>query len=246
MNHPPSSVLHRTLHWLRGREPAVLAPLLVVTVAGWGFVHLASEVVEGDTDGFDKHVVRSLRRAEDPAVPVGPEWLADAALDTTALGGVPVLVFVTLAVAAFLVLDGKSRLATFLTLASATGLAASSLLKYAFARPRPDVVPHLANVHTSSFPSGHSMLSAVVYLTLGVIVASAVRTTRLRIYVVALALTLTVLVGLSRVYLGVHYPTDVLAGWSAGLAWAMLCWLVARRLRWTHVVESAPMDVERP
>ena len=101
-------------------------------------------------------------------------------------------------------------------------------LKLGFDRPRPDLVPHGSYVFTASFPSGHSMLSAITYLTLGFLLARSQSHRTLRIYIMVLTLVVTGLVGLSRVYLGVHWPTDVLAGWAAGACWALLCWLVAR------------------
>src|SRR5205085_9940078 len=107
-----------------------------------------------------------------------------------------------------------------------------------FDRPRPSVVPHLSHVMTSSFPSGHSLLSAVVYLTLGSLLARLVGPPRLKLYFLGVAVLLSFLVGLSRVYLGVHYPTDVLAGWAAGLTWAVLCWLLARYLQHRGAVET--------
>jgi undecaprenyl-diphosphatase len=115
--------------------------------------------------------------------------------------------------------------------ATGLGFLLTILLKSMYERPRPDVVPHLAAVYTSSFPSGHSMMSAVVYLTLGTLLTRLVPTPWLKFYFLSVALILTGLVGISRVYLGVHFPTDVLAGWCAGLTWASLCWLVARRLQ---------------
>jgi undecaprenyl-diphosphatase len=114
----------------------------------------------------------------------------------------------------------------------------STLLKDVFDRPRPSVVPHLSYVATSSFPSGHSLMAAVVYLTLGSLLARLVQSARLKLYFLSVAVVLACLVGMSRVYLGVHYPTDVLAGWAAGLAWAVLCWLLARYLQQRGAVEK--------
>jgi undecaprenyl-diphosphatase len=121
------------------------------------------------------------------------------------------------------------------------GQVLSTLLKYFIDRPRPDIVHHLSHVYTTSFPSGHSMMSAVVYLTLGALLARFVPQRALKLYFIGLAMFLTFLVGVSRVYMGVHWPTDVLAGWTAGLVWAIACWLVARQLQRRHVVER---DVE--
>src|SRR5207245_2521008 len=122
-------------------------------------------------------------------------------------------------------------------LATAGGGALSAGLKWWFGRKRPEIVPHLVNVGSASFPSGHSMLALVTYLTLGALLARFVARRRSRTYCVAVSLLLALLVGLSRVYLGVHYPTDVLAGWSAGLAWALPCWLVARYLQYRGKVK---------
>jgi undecaprenyl-diphosphatase len=114
----------------------------------------------------------------------------------------------------------------------------SSALKALFRRPRPEVVPHLMRVYSSSFPSGHSIISAVVYLTLGALLARTFRQRRFKFYFLAVAVVLTGLVGVSRVYMGVHYPTDVLAGWTAGLVWATLCWLVDRHLQRRGKIEQ--------
>jgi len=116
-------------------------------------------------------------------------------------------------------------LAVVIAVASLGGALISTLLKNLFERPRPDVVPHLDSVSTLSFPSGHSMLSAVVYLTLGAMLTTVLPRARDRAYVMAVSLTIPFLVGLSRCALGVHWPTDVLGGWITGLAWALVVWL---------------------
>jgi undecaprenyl-diphosphatase len=122
----------------------------------------------------------------------------------------------------------KPAAALFVFVSVAGGQLLSSVLKLGVDRPRPELVSHLADVHTLSFPSGHAMMSAVTYLTLGALLARIMPNTALRIYVLGVAILATFLVGASRVYLGVHWPSDVLAGWCAGAAWAMLCWLIAR------------------
>ena len=109
-------------------------------------------------------------------------------------------------------------------------VAAFAIAMALFDRTRPDVVPHLVEVSSASFPSGHSMLSMTTYLTLGALLAEVQTERRFRIYVLAWAVALALLVGWSRVFLGVHWPTDVLAGWTAGAAWALLCWAVAQAL----------------
>lgn len=224
---------------LARREAVLLVAVLAVVLGVWAFVEVAQGVVEGGARAVDERLLRLMRRPDDPARPVGPAWLADAARDVTALGGAPVLVFVVLAVLGYLAFERKGREMALLALAVGGGTALSTVLKELFDRGRPEVVSRLAPTVTASFPSGHSMLAAVVYLTLGALLARVAAQRRVKTYVLGLAMLLTVLVGLSRVYLGVHYPTDVLAGWSAGLAWALCCWVVARLLQLRGAIADA-------
>jgi undecaprenyl-diphosphatase len=231
--------VRRVIEWIGRHEASVLAAMLLGIVCVWGFVEVADEVGEGDTQQFDEWAVRAMRRADDPAMPIGPPFLHEVGRDLTALGGIAVLTLMVGGVLGFLWLRKMYGAAWLVLLATSTGLVASLLLKQLFQRDRPSIVPHLSIVSTSSFPSGHSMLSAVVYLTLGALLTRFVQQRRLKAYFLLVAFTLTFLVGVSRVYLGVHYPTDVLAGWSAGLAWALGCWLVARYLQRRGAVEDA-------
>lgn len=231
--------LYRIKVWFGEREPLVLLGAFLVIAGTWCFIEIADEVRDGDTQHFDAWAVRSLRRADDPAVPIGPRWLQEMGRDATALGGVGWMVSFTLAIAGYLWLADKSHMATLLLVSSTTGTALAFGLKSLFSRPRPDIVPHLSHVASSSFPSAHSMMSAIIYITLGVLVASVVARRRLKAYILSLSFLLTAVVGLSRIYLGVHYPTDVLAGWMAGLAWAFLCWLIAHWLHSWGTVEAA-------
>ncbi|HEX7038465.1 MAG TPA: phosphatase PAP2 family protein [Pseudomonadales bacterium] len=220
--------------------------LLIVLVAGglWLFVELADAVQEGDTGAFDRWLLLSLRTPGDPGDPLGPGWLEEMGRDFTALGGVGVLTLMTLLASGFLLLQGKPRAAALLLAAVAGGLVFSTLLKLGFDRPRPDLVPHGSRVYTASFPSGHSMLSAVAYLTAGGLLARVQPRRRVKGYLLFAAVLLTVLVGISRVYLGVHWPTDVLGGWAAGGVWAALCWIVASWLQNRGKVEGD--DFEPP
>ena len=169
-------------------------------------------------------------RADDPSLPIGPRWLHAAALDITALGAAAVIGLSVAAIVGFLLLQGMHRTALFVFLASVGGWVLNSLLKLVFARPRPDVVPHLRDVMSLSFPSGHAMTSAAVYLTLGAMLMRISERRLTKIYCMAIAMLATLLIGASRVYLGVHYPTDVLAGWMMGMSWAVVCWLIERRI----------------
>jgi undecaprenyl-diphosphatase len=201
------------------------------------FLEITDEVLEGDTTTVDEQVLLMLRAPADSSDPLGPPWVEELARDITGVGGAAVLTLLTAASAGFLALQRKRHLALYVLAAVASGALASTLLKMGFDRPRPDLVPHGQIVYTSSFPSGHSMLSAVAFLTLGALLASSQTNFRLRAYLIGVAVFLTVLVGVSRVYLGVHWPTDVLAGWTAGAAWALLCWALAEKLRCRGTVE---------
>lgn len=215
-------------HW---REPRILAAGAGACAAAWLFIELAEEVVEGEVRAVDAHLLMLLRNPSDPANPLGPRWLELMARDITALGSLGVLGLMVLAAAGFLALAGRRRTALFVLAATGGGALASTLLKALFARPRPDIVPHETYVASASFPSGHAMVSAVVYLTLGALIARLAPEPRLKAYILAVAVLLAGLIGISRVYLGVHWPSDVLAGWAAGAAWALACGAVAQGLR---------------
>ena len=208
--------------------PWTLVAIALAAVSAWGFIELADDVLEGDTREIDEAIILVFRAPGDPADPIGPLWLEEAVRDITALGSTPILVIAVLAVVGFLMLAKAWRPAIFILAASCGGLALSSLLKEVIDRPRPDLVPHGNVVFTASFPSGHSMLSAVVYFTLAALITRLIERRRLKGYALGVAMILTLLVGVSRVYLGVHWPSDVLAGWVAGAAWALGCWLIAR------------------
>ncbi|UFN49622.1 phosphatase PAP2 family protein [Roseomonas sp. OT10] len=210
------------------RERRSLLAILGVAVALYGFVELAGEVVEGDTLRLDRAILLALRDPADPSEPLGPRWFEETARDMTALGSHLILGGATLAAAGYLLLSRQRAAAWLVLLSVGGGMLLSSLLKSGFERPRPDLVPHAVAVYTASFPSGHAMLSAVTYLTLGALLMRVQRRRRLKVYILCLAVATTLLVGASRIYLGVHWPSDVLAGWCVGAAWALLCWQAAR------------------
>lgn len=201
---------------------AVVAGLL----AAFGMI--ADEVSEGETLGLDTAVLMALRTPGNPADPIGPAWLEEAARDVTALGSFSVLTILVLVVVIHLFLIGRQRTGWFVALSVIGGTIMSTTLKSFYDRPRPDLTG-VARVFTASFPSGHATISAVVYLTLGALLAEMAERTSQKVLYLGAAIFLTVIIGASRVYLGVHYPTDVLAGWSIGAGWA-LAWTLAAHL----------------
>ncbi|QOL80134.1 phosphatase PAP2 family protein [Pseudooceanicola spongiae] len=218
------------LDLIRRVEVLTLVVIIVIGGALWAFVALAAEMLEGDLHSFDKAVLLALRVPGDLSDPIGGPQVEVAMRDLTALGGVTVLTLITLCVLVFLVLRRQRASALFMGVAILGGQALSHLAKLGFSRPRPDLVPHGVEVATTSFPSGHSMMAAVTYLTLAVMLARSERHLSIRAFYISVAAILAMLVGVSRVYLGVHWPSDVLAGWTLGAAWALGVWLLARQM----------------
>jgi undecaprenyl-diphosphatase len=194
------------------------------------FAMLTDEMREGGTRALDAAVLTGFRTPGDPAVPIGPKWLLQAALDLSALGGFTVLWLLALGAAGYLMLTERRADALLIAVSLGGGWLLDTALKRFIDRARPDVGPHLVQVSSASYPSGHAMLSAVAYLTLGAMLARAEPSPVARAYLLTLAVVLVVLIGLSRLYLGVHWPSDVAAGWCVGSAWALGTWALARRL----------------
>lgn len=205
----------------------VLAAIIVLIALLIGFTAIADEVMEGGTHQMDIGILKLFRHAHDLHTPIGPVWMMVAARDLTALGSHAVLTFITVGAAIHCGIIRRFGTMLLILAASMGAAALSASFKSLFGRVRPDIVPHLVEVSTLSFPSGHAMLSASIYLSLGAIIAQNAPDRRSKIFIISTALVLTGLIGLSRIYLGVHYPSDVIAGWMAGLAWAICCWLAA-------------------
>jgi len=214
----------------------ILAAFLALALLLFLFIRLAWEMTEGETLSLDKAMMLALRTS-DPSVPIGPAWFSNMVLQLTALGGGPVLWLVTLLATGYLLAARRVTTAAFLFASIALGMSLSTLLKGLFLRPRPELVAHLVQVQTTSFPSGHAMNSAIVYLTLGGLLARTEKRRAVRIYLLTAAIALTVIVGFSRVYLGVHWPSDVAAGWCVGAAWALACSLTARALQRRRTID---------
>ena len=208
-------------------EIAAVSALFIATLGVMTFVELADDMTEADGRAFDQAVLEAFRPGATPADPWGPGWLETAALDLTALGGTAVLTLFAIIVLGFLILQRKRLSALLLVLGLAGGVALSEGLKAVFGRERPPEDLQAVETLNASFPSGHSLLSAVFYLSIGVMLTRAFAQKRFKAYIIGVAVMLTLIVGLTRVYLAAHWATDVLAGWSVGAAWAMALWLVA-------------------
>jgi undecaprenyl-diphosphatase len=219
-------------------EARTLIALFISVGAMLLFGAFVDRVIEGHTRAFDESVLLAFRDPKDPSYPIGPAWLQVVFRDITPLGGYAVVMLISLAVIGYLLMDGKRGAALWVLVSVGGGAVLGNLLKLAIERPRPDLVARMVEVNTTSFPSGHATLAAVTYLTLGALLARLEGRRRAKIYVLTVAVVLTFLIGVSRIYLGVHWPTDVLAGWCVGAAWAMVCWRIALALQRSGRIES--------
>lgn len=237
--------------WLWTTQLEWFTLMLIILIAGgfWGFIELAETATTHTNHHVDTTILLWFRSPEDLSDPIGPTWFEEAARDITALGSVTVLSLATLSAVGLMFIQGQHRAAVFLATAVVGGVLISFSLKELIDRPRPTLVPHGTRVYSQSFPSGHASMSAVAFLTIGALVTrsqtakqqklssqSARRASHLRAtrwYIMGIAVVLALLVGTSRVYLGVHWPSDVLAGWILGAAWAAICWLLFRRWQQT-------------
>jgi len=236
---PPPTTFVRVLRrpevrWLIGLAACALGIVL--------FIHLASEMQEGETLSVDRAILLAMRQPHDLATPIGPHWLAQAMAEITALGSPTILTLVSALVCLYLCVSRRFAMAVFVVAAIGGGALLSALLKGVFLRQRPNVVPHLVDVSTLSFPSGHAMNSAIVYLTLGILLAQVEGRRSVRTFLILTALTLSFIIGISRLFLGVHWPSDVAAGWCVGSTWALTCVcafeLLKRRLKTDATIEA--------
>ena len=232
----------RTSEWQNaGRHLRPWAPTLLVAFLLFSFAFTALEVTKGEPIAFDRWLMIAFRDPSDLSKPIGPPWSLDVVRDITALGSTATLTLLVTIVTTFLYATGKRHAGLFVLLTVLSGALLNSLLKLAFARARPDIVAPLTQVSTLSFPSGHAASSAVCYLTLGLMLAQTQASRSVRIHLIMTAVIVTFLVGLSRIYLGVHYPSDVLAGWFFGAAWALTCQMFMSYFQRTGSIEQ-PSD----
>ncbi|KQM66617.1 MULTISPECIES: phosphatase PAP2 family protein [unclassified Sphingomonas] len=214
-------------------RPSRRVPWSIVGIAGAGFVLLllfvlADRVVQGSSFAFDRRLLLALRGTD--GAPVASEKFTSMVRDITALGSTTVLTLVVAFVALLLASTGRWRTGVLVAAACASGSWANALFKQAVSRTRPDLVPHLMTETSNSFPSGHAANSAIVYLTLATLAWPLLRQPAARAFAMAAAASLVVAIGISRVYLGVHWPSDVLAGWLFGALWAIGWWRIELRV----------------
>jgi undecaprenyl-diphosphatase len=228
MPHTPSPPRATPAGLADDRYHSLFRPLLTglaLALLAWAFMRLSSEMLEGDTHAFDMGLLQQAQ-----ALRQRHPWVAGVMRDFSGLGSTAVLTLLTAITVGYLLLTRARLTALLLTAAVAGGALALNLLKTVFGRARPDLAFAEIIAPGLSFPSGHAGNSAIVFLTLGALLASTRSRPAERGYLLAMALLLSLLVGLSRVALGVHWATDVLAGWAFGAGWALLWLLIARSL----------------
>jgi undecaprenyl-diphosphatase len=227
-------------------EIKVLVAVFAIVAGTIGFILIAGFVSRGSADHIDMQILRSFRYPGNLTRPIGPGWLFEVMRDITSLGGSTIVFLITFIVIGYFILQ-KQHSMLFLVLAAVIGGAIMDLeLKELFGRIRPEIIPSLIPVKSFSFPSGHSMMSTIIYLSLASLIARIQVRLRDKIYIISVAIFLSFIIGVSRVYLGVHYPSDVLGGWSLGLAWAALCWFVAwyiSKKRLMEITEKSKDDL---
>jgi undecaprenyl-diphosphatase len=228
---------------VRRPETRLAAIFLVLLGLIWAFLGIAEAVGEHETRRFDRAILRLFRRGPDLAHVVGPDWVQTAAQQLTALGSGSVMLVLTLIIAGYLMLSNHFRHAFQVVAATSGGALLGWIMKLIYQRPRPEIVPRLSHVDSWSFPSGHANIAMIVYLTLGILLARYSSTGLQKIYVMAVAGVLVLVVGWTRVALGVHYPSDVLAGWTLGFSWALLVWLGSNAWE-TWRARRSPGDAE--
>ena len=190
---------------------------LIIAIIGTAlFVALASYVRSGSSQAFDETVIRWLGAHHTRGLDV-------AMLEITALGTGIVVMMVVAVAALFLVLTDHKYSAILLLASTFGGLVLNAVLKLGFNRPRPSIVAPVVHAVSSSFPSGHAMSAAVAYTTVAYLAARLHKRSWARWLVMTAAFIVIALISISRMYLGVHYPSDVLAGIAVGLAWAAFC-----------------------
>jgi undecaprenyl-diphosphatase len=221
-------ILKRGLAKLSGLEGRALVIWFALASALWCFFALGDEMAEGDTSAFDNALMSVLRSSGPGGEAIGPAWFKNSMRDVTALGSVTFLVLITLVLVLALLFHRKRRAAAILAGTAISAQTSIEVLKFFYDRPRPDFLPHIQAM-TKSFPSGHTTESTAIFLTIATVIASLEAKHQAKLLAYGVATFIIVAVGFSRVYLGMHWPTDVLGGWVLGAAWALAAWAALRK-----------------
>lgn len=209
----------------RTAPPPILVAQLVLMAAGAMFLAILTAVLMGETQAADEWMILALHSHGDAGTAIGPAWLTEVVIAITTLGNNLTLVAFVLLGAAWFHFRGDRSALGLILLVGVGGLLIMLALKLSVGRPRPDVAPWLVPADPWSFPSGHAMMTMAIFLALAVLVGRGIKHRRIRISLIVTALTFSIAAGLTRVFLGVHYPSDVVAGWFLGIAWLAACWL---------------------
>lgn len=220
----------RRAHAFVTGEAPLLAAIAIISGLILAFLQIADEMIEGEMEAFDNAILMVFRDPGNVDQVIGPVWVHEMVRDITALGSFSLLGLIVLGVCVYLILVRKRSAALLVIVSVLGGTILSTVLKMTYNRPRPEFEA-MSTQFTASFPSGHAMLSAVTFLTVGALLARLAPSRALQIFSIVMAILLTLLVGVSRIYMGVHFPSDVLAGWCLGAAWALLCSTVALMLQ---------------
>lgn len=236
MSDPHSPAVAAALPDVETHPPGVRRPSHLLWALGFvalavGIALLIGFAIARYPFSLDRSLLLAFRDAGDLSRPVGPDWLRHAMIDFTALGGGTVLTTIVVLTLGLLAVRRLWLTAGMVLAATLAGSILSAQAKLLFGRPRPELVDHLVEVHGLSFPSGHATNSAIIYLTLALLISQVVPGRRTRSYIIGVAVLLTGIIGVSRVYLGVHWPSDVLAGWTIGSCWALAWWFFGAWLR---------------
>jgi undecaprenyl-diphosphatase len=235
--------IDRAREWAQARDLTLIGYALLLGLLTLVSAQIA-DLVRDAPLSIDQRILLSLRDPVDRSEPLGGSSFQSMVRDVTALGSGTLTGLFAFALLGYLFLTGRPWAALFVGVAVLGSWGLNEGLKDWFARERPTIVPHLMTATEPSFPSGHTMISATLYPTLAELFGRLLTRRRARVYLMGLAIGLAGLVGFTRVYLGVHYPTDVVAGLCLGLGWALLCGIVARWLQKRHLMDQAPRDEE--
>ena len=216
-----------------GPQPGRWSRRLIVGVAAVALLALAvsSLFADGGAHTLDRQIMLLLRDPQALDDPIGPHWFEDVMRDMTGLGGIGVVVGGGLLFAGYLWLRWRRGDVLILAASLAGAQLISAVSKLLVARPRPDLVSHEAQIYSASFPSGHTLMATVTWVTFAMLLAADFEDRRVRDYLLLIAWITAIAVGCRRIYLGVHWPSDVLAGWAIGALWMVVLSRLVPRLR---------------